>query len=112
MQYQFYMKPIVFDAPLDPNKKYIVGMTNAGWVPYTPEIHAEIMRQWEEYEKNKPQVKLLVDQEPEEFKVKSNSDPNKSYIVKKHPDGSWTCDCPGYGYRRKCSHIEKMKGKS
>ena len=111
MQNQFYMKPMMFEAPLPPNNKYIVGVTNKGWIPYTPEAFAELVKEWEEWQAAGAKSKLLVEEEPEEFTVSSNSDPNKKYLVKKHRDGSWTCDCPGYGFRRKCSHIEKIKGK-
>ena len=30
------------------------------------------------------------------------------YTVSMH-NGSWTCSCPGFGWRRKCKHIEAQK---
>lgn len=32
-----------------------------------------------------------------------------NYIVTVKPDGSATCECTGFGYRKKCSHIDKAK---
>lgn len=112
MPNQFYMKPMVFVAPTDLTNtiKYIVGVTNKGWIPYTPEVFAELMKEWEEWQASGAKVKLLIEDEPEIFEVSSNSDPSKKYKVTKRGD-SWTCECAGFGYRRKCSHIEKIKGK-
>jgi hypothetical protein len=33
------------------------------------------------------------------------------YTVKHAANGSWSCECVGYGFRRKCKHIEKAKEK-
>ena len=27
-------------------------------------------------------------------------------------DGAWGCSCVGYGYRRKCRHIDEIKGRA
>lgn len=110
MSNQFYMKPIVIDAPLPPNTKYIVGVTNKGWIPYTPETFAELVKEWEEWQAAGAKSKLLVEEEPEIFEVASNSDPSKKYKVTKRGD-EWTCDCAGFGFRRRCSHIDKIKNK-
>ena len=114
MPNQFYMKPMVFVAPTDlsDTRKYIVGVTGKGWIDYTPEVFAELMKEWEEWQAAGAKVKLLVDEEPEEFTVPSNSDPSKKYTVRKQRDGSWTCDCAGFGFRRRCSHIDKIKNKN
>ena len=45
-----------------------------------------------------------------EWEIASSSDPNKKYTVA-YKDGRWSCTCPSYAYRRKCSHIDKCKGK-
>jgi hypothetical protein len=107
MKYEFYTRPVIFVAPTT-NKKYIVGVLGTGWIEYTDETYAEIMKQWGEWEQSKEKEKLF--NQPEEFEVKSNSDPTKKYVVKKHRDGNWTCDCPGFGFRKNCSHIDKVKG--
>ena len=26
--------------------------------------------------------------------------------------GTWTCSCPGFGWRRKCKHVEAQKNES
>jgi hypothetical protein len=109
MQYKFDMKPIIFTSPANEKLKYIVGV-KGGWLDYTPELHAEVMKQWEDENKNNT-MNIPVAAAPKEFIVKSNSDPDKTYIVKQLADGSMTCDCPGFGFRRKCKHIESIKEK-
>ena len=42
--------------------------------------------------------------------VESWSDPNKKYKVCQLEDGSFTCSCPAWIFRRKeCKHIEQIK---
>ena len=43
-----------------------------------------------------------------EFEVTSHSS-NNIYSVRYYNTGLWTCSCPGYGFRRKCSHITDAK---
>jgi len=43
------------------------------------------------------------------FNIPSGKDPNKTYKVFQYTDGSWECECPGFQYRKSCSHIEKAK---
>ncbi len=111
MPNQFYMKPMVVVAPTDltNTRKYIHG-SNKGWVEYTPEVYAQMLKEWEEWQASGAKIQLLVDEEPEVFEVASNSDPSKKYKVTKRGN-EWSCECAGFGFRRKCSHIEKMKGK-
>ena len=33
----------------------------------------------------------------------------KVYVVKLSNEGVWSCTCPGYGFRRRCNHIENTK---
>ncbi len=32
-----------------------------------------------------------------------------TYNVKRSASGVWSCTCAGYGWRRKCKHIDKIK---
>ena len=41
------------------------------------------------------------------FKVEGSK--GNKYTVRHATNGSWSCECVGYGYRRKCKHIEKAK---
>ena len=43
------------------------------------------------------------------YKVKSSKG-DKEYIVKPTATGSLECSCPGYGFRRKCRHINEVMG--
>jgi predicted nucleic acid-binding Zn finger protein len=54
--------------------------------------------------------------EKEKHQVESTSKKNTVYDVKLHKDGSYTCSCPNYLYRRgpdnvECKHIVGLKGK-
>jgi len=107
MKYTFDMPPIVYTAPLDPSKKFILG-TQFVFMPYSEEAWKEVRAEWDAIQN----AKLIAPEvEDEEFDVPSNSDPSKTYKVVKCSDGRWTCECAGYGYRRFCSHIEKCGGK-
>ena len=41
------------------------------------------------------------------YKVTSSKG-DKDYSVKMESSGSLSCTCPGYGFRRKCRHIDKI----
>ena len=43
------------------------------------------------------------------YKVKSSKG-DKEYEVKMNATGSLECTCPGYGFRRKCRHINEVMG--
>ena len=106
------LSKFVFHAPPALQKQLngsylIVGMSPT--VVYTKElfdiINAEYDRRVEEHRKLRASLKPVTTQ------VASSKDPNKFYTVTKNRDGSWECSCPGFIYRRKCSHIEKVQGK-
>ena len=42
------------------------------------------------------------------YKVKSSKG-DKVYDINMNTSGSLECSCPGYGFRRKCRHIEEVK---
>tara|TARA_Y100000310_G_scaffold290473_1_gene317694 strand:- start:2282 stop:2587 length:306 start_codon:yes stop_codon:yes gene_type:complete len=48
-----------------------------------------------------------TEQETKEYQVLSSKG-DKSYTVTYRND-SYSCSCPGYGFRRKCRHIEGVK---
>ena len=56
----------------------------------------------------KPQ-KDPVDAQERLFEVEGSK--GNKYTVRHAKDDSWSCECVGYGYRRKCKHIEKAKEK-
>ncbi len=43
------------------------------------------------------------------LEVKSNSNPDKSYIVAILPSGDMECDCIAFRYKRYCRHIDQIK---
>lgn len=44
----------------------------------------------------------------EEFQIISGKGAGKFYTVK-NDNGDWSCTCSGYGFRKKCRHIEDTK---
>ena len=50
-----------------------------------------------------------VDAQEQIFEVEGTK--GNKYAVKHAKNGSWSCECVGYGFRRKCKHIEKVKEK-
>ena len=42
-----------------------------------------------------------------EYKVMSSRG-DKEYLVKANASGSLECECPGYGFRRRCRHIDQV----
>jgi len=76
--------------------------------PYTPErlkaLDEEYSRRMDEHRRMRQQMTTKT------FDIPSKSDPNKTYQVTQHIDGTWECECKGYEFRRNCSHIEKAKG--
>lgn len=102
MQYSFHTKP--FGPVVLPSGKFICGVMP--WVKYTK---TNLKKMTTLYNK---QLKVKKKSKPkkcfEEIEVVSNTDKSKKYIVTLK-DGKYSCDCVGYGFRRKCSHIEKVK---
>lgn len=41
---------------------------------------------------------------------KATGSKGKTYIVT-FDSGSWSCTCPGYGFRRRCKHVDLIKTK-
>ena len=41
------------------------------------------------------------------YKVKSSKG-DKEYLVQMNTSGSLECECPGYGFRRRCRHIDQV----
>lgn len=69
-----------------------------------------------ETEKSNPaqpiQTKDAEPKQAQHWTVKSSSDPTKSYTVSLSEDGSWSCTCPHWTYRKtECKHIKQSKSK-
>ena len=45
----------------------------------------------------------------QKFKIKSKSDPDKTYIVEYDGDKEFACECKGFTYTGNCWHINKIK---
>jgi hypothetical protein len=99
--------PIVFTAPMT-REKYIVGVSP--WEPYTPERLKELQdiyeKKKEEWHKNRKVVS--AEEKARVFKVRSSSEDEKHEVVR-YPSGRYECDCRGYTFRHRCSHIDKVK---
>jgi hypothetical protein len=51
---------------------------------------------------------LLAEKEPQDNVFIVEGSKGKKYNVK-HENEVWECTCVGFGYRRKCKHVEKAK---
>jgi hypothetical protein len=58
------------------------------------------------WEANKPNIPNDI--KDKVYKVKSSKG-DKSYEVRMNASGSFECTCPGYGFRRRCRHIDYVK---
>ena len=55
------------------------------------------------------QVEVEVGSE-NKWEVPSSSNPSKTYTVERKANGTWSCTCPQYLYRKQeCKHIKKYK---
>ena len=101
---KFHAPPAM--AKMPNGQYYIVGI--APTEPFTPDrmrvLKEEYKRRKEEHRKLREQVSSKT------FHIPSNSDATQSYEVIHHIDGSWSCSCKGFQFRKNCSHIEKAKG--
>ena len=95
------VNPLLFTAPS--GQRYAVA--GSVWLP-VPEVttRADLDRYmvW-----TPPQANLT--QSSREWSVTGSK--GATYRVTER-DGQWVCSCPGYGYRRKCRHIEETKNAS
>jgi len=46
---------------------------------------------------------------PRSFVVTSDTDPSKAYDMNVYPKIGITCSCPGFIYRNKCKHQERVR---
>ena len=58
------------------------------------------------YKAKKPNLPNM--KEDKVYKVKSSKG-DKEYEVSVTKNGTFSCTCPGYGFRRKCRHIDYIK---
>ena len=90
------------------NSRWIIGVSPM--IPYTPENLSEVN---EEYKRRQIEYREMRQQlSSQTWHVASSKDPNKKYEVEQHVDGSWTCSCKGFQFRKHCSHIEKIQGEN
>ena len=53
-------------------------------------------------------VRYIPPASPENvWKVPSST--TGDYVVRRWPDGRWTCDCPGYKFHKRCKHVGVVK---
>ena len=102
------LNPAIFKSPTT-GKTFIVAGSQP-WIEVPPETTLNDVRWIPTY---KPQ-KALSNERERLFKVQGTT--GNEYTVKRAANGSWGCDCIGFGYRNKCKHItntiESQKNKN
>ena len=76
---------------LDNNTETLPDIEDIGYYPYKPKIDDSL--------KNIDSNKV--------YKVTSSKG-DKQYQVQMNTSGSLECECPGYGFRRRCRHIDEI----
>ena len=93
-------EPVFFNSPLTINKRYrkFVEIKDAKLLSIVPKKY--FVEKPKEKQEIKPTKNIRV------FKVKSK-EKNKEYLVEYNTVGKYvTCNCVGFGFRRKCKHSD------
>ena len=110
----FLSPEVVFKSLYPPTVVTLSGVTYVcpGWhvVPFGTTV-AEAMTHWvedlpAEIIRRRAEEARLDSQNIEEMVPSSKA--GKFYKVK-YKAGQWTCQCDGFGFKHKCSHIDKVK---
>lgn len=100
-----FLPPVIFKSPVS-DKTYVCPGYHI--VPNGTTL-SEVLKHWirkepkDFKEEEKPSYEIHE-------KVNSSRGNGKQYDVTFNGN-SWSCTCLGFGYRRKCRHIEKVKQK-
>ena len=96
-----FMPPTLFVSPIDGRKFAVSGST---WIHVPDDMtYADICKG---YIKTGGE-KLVTSQKDFEKEVLSSKGVKKYKVAFK--GGSWHCTCSGFGFRRKCAHVEATK---
>lgn len=76
------------------------------WIPISSNVTIEQVRAAWVPDRPKRQTQH-VSKHIQSFEVLS-SKPGLTYIVE-YKNNSWSCSCPGFGFRSKCKHIDNIK---
>ena len=95
------LNPAIFKSPAS-GKTYIVA-GDQPWIE-VPEGTTLDEVTWKPLQKPE---KAPSDVPKQVFKVEGSK--GLEYIVKQAANGTWSCECVGFGYRNKCKHITNCK---
>jgi len=93
------LNPAIFKSPLT-GKTYIIA-GNQPWLEVPPETTLDDIKWIPSYEVDKAPSNARE----QSFEVKGSK--GNKYTVRCALNGSWSCECVGFGYRNKCKHIKK-----
>lgn len=80
-------------------------ISGSQWIPVPASTtFKEVQEAWVPMKSFAPDI---VTRSTKNFKVLSTN--GKSYYEVIFKDGMWSCTCTGFGFRRKCKHIEQIK---
>ena len=98
--YRFHYPPSMFWI----RGKYYTS-TDSGWMELPDGTTLEDLRKVLIDSSIKP--KKTGEDKVQEFQIKSGR--GEKYYTVKNKNGDWSCTCTGFGFRRKCTHIETAK---
>lgn len=98
--------PVIFESP---NGRWAV--TGSTWIAIGPDVTLDQVRDmWVNTSlryKKMPSVNTLPKKQLSVV-VQSSTNPSITYTIE-YNGHSWSCTCTGFGFRRKCRHIEAQK---
>jgi hypothetical protein len=80
-----------------------------GWYKLKPDEETPDIEDYP-YKAKKPNIPNIPNIDSNKVYKVTSSKGDKEYEVKMNSSGSLECECPGYGFRRKCRHISEVIG--
>ena len=103
-----HIPPTLFTSPINGTVYAVAG---SQWYIAPPDMTLQKLREfyWIDSSKYPQKQNYSPQKQGSTYQIKSSSGKD-SYEVK-YQHSMWSCTCTGFGYRRKCKHIETIKSK-
>ena len=97
------LPPTIVDLP---SGRYfiITGETHGGWYPIGKDFdYQKVMKGWTQQRTTEKTQKALS----QVWQIANSK--NQGFYTVSVNNGNWSCSCTGFGFRRKCRHIDEAK---